>query len=410
MVRHTDADARTEFETHDDAFAAVQSGDVEAGDTVEVEYVDVNGDTQVETGTVVDTDATPEGTVKGTEPRTWEVGSDIYGITYEVDGKNDHKVAGDTGQDEPPTLFTEVGGDHADGGNRREMGRVVGVTVFPGDATEDTDVDEGDAHDDARPDNDDDSDGGHVRFRYPAPYADDDAPDGFPEAGLLEGTDDVRVGYLSNRTDSMVEVVIDVNEVYSMAGDSTDTYFFAGEPRDRESTRYEVDFGTVTTKDSAGRLIKVGNVRYVDVPEDSVRLPDDDGDRVRTDGGTDVDPTPTECTWCGDERPRESMREAPDGLRCPECYHEPDHEHADPDFDFEDVRHVVTDRDGTHLVTVDDEDVALCGSLAGGLTTFGDPVEDVDDAVTLGAWVNVYDDMCPACRDVFNDAVFDRDD
>jgi len=144
----------------------------------------------------------------------------------------------------------------------------------------------------------------------------------------------------------------------------------------------------------------------------------DDHD-VYTDGGhppehddtqnprSSVDPTPSACVWCGDDHPRESMRKAHDGLRCPECYHDPDPDHADHDFAVEDVRHVVTDRDGVHLVTADSEDVALCGSLVGGLTTFGDVADTVDDAARLGAWVNARDDMCDGCRDVFNGVVFD---
>lgn len=126
-----------------------------------------------------------------------------------------------------------------------------------------------------------------------------------------------------------------------------------------------------------------------------------------TDGGDDSDDTPR-CEWCGDDTDSDDLRTAPDGERCPECYFDPDPDHADSDFDVEDVRHVVTDREGLHLVAVPNDDVALCGSLAGGLTTFGEAVDSVHEAARLGAWVNARDGMCDGCRDVFNDAVFGR--
>jgi len=276
MVRHTTTDD-VRFENDLQAFDAIVAGDVAEGDTVEVEYVDVNGERQTERGTVTNTEAVESGTTHGTEPRTWVNENAYYRVDYDADGKNDHQVASTVGNGDAPTLYTAVSGRHGDGGDRREMGTVVGITV---------------------------------------------------EAD----------------------------------GDDPDVYTDGGHPPEHDDTQQ---------------------------PRSS------------------VDPTPTDCAWCGVNRPRESMRETHDGYRCLECYHDHDHEHADPDFDFKDVRHVSPDREPKHLTTADAENVALCGTLVGGLTTSGDPVDDVDDAVTLGAWVNVYDDMCPRCRDVFNDAVFD---
>lgn len=459
MVRTTTEADRTEFETHDDAVGAIQSGDVEEGDTVEVEYVDVNGDDQVEHGTVTHAEVVEAGTVHGSGNRTWETSTTFYRIEYEVDGKNDHKVTGELGGD-APTVYTEVGGRHGDGGDSREMGTATGVAV------------EADGEDEPEHDHD------GKRFTFPSWYSVQNegaaaAPDGFPEAGLLESVDTVTVGYLSNRTGNMVEVAIDVEEVAGLAGDNTGTYWFAGNPHDRDTDRYECDFGTVTTRDTRGRLIKVGNVRYVDVPEAGVRRADGGSKKVVTDGGTvevecetcgdtfdvaadatavdttfycssacrreaepdvdhdpdewcgrdecpscqgydeppyapdggsDVDTTREACVWCGDDFPRESLREAVDGLRCDGCYHDPDAEHADADFDVEDVRHVTDDiTPSIHLVTTEQEDVALCGQMVSGLRPFGDGVDTPEEAARLGAWVNVRnDDMCPACRDVFN--------
>jgi hypothetical protein len=248
MVRTTTDADRTEFETHDDAVDVIQSGDVEAGDTIEVEYADVNGDKQTEVGTVTDAEVVEAGTVHGTEPRTWETSTTHYTVEYEVGGKNDHKVTGELGGD-APTVYTEVGGRHSDGGDRRKMGDATGVAV------------------------------------------------------------------------------------------------------------------------------------------------EDDGEAE-----PDVDHDPDE--WCGRDE-------------CPSCQgydeppYSPDPEHADHDFDVEDIRHVSPDREPKHLVVADADDVALCGTLVGGLTTFGDAADTPEEAARLGAWVNVNDDVCNDCADAVNDMLFD---
>jgi len=78
------------------------------------------------------------------------------------------------------------------------------------------------------------------------------------------------------------------------------------------------------------------------------------------------------------------------------------------ELEIEQVRHVVTDREGMHLVAHEDANYALCGSGAGGLRKFGDAPESLEDAAQFGAWVNVRDDMCDECAETFNKAVFDR--
>lgn len=112
------------------------------------------------------------------------------------------------------------------------------------------------------------------------------------------------------------------------------------------------------------------------------------------------------CAWCGDDVRTDSLKRSPDGGRCAECLRDPDPEHADPDFDVRDIRHVVDDHaPAIHLVTTDEEDVALCGQLTAGLRPFGDDVDTVEEAAKLGAWVNGKDDMCDDCREAFHDAV-----
>lgn len=77
------------------------------------------------------------------------------------------------------------------------------------------------------------------------------------------------------------------------------------------------------------------------------------------------------------------------------------------DLDVARVRHVQTDFDGMHLVAHDDAQYALCGDAAGGLRKFGHPADDPETAAKLATFVNVRDDMCPHCRQVFNFARFD---
>lgn len=79
-------------------------------------------------------------------------------------------------------------------------------------------------------------------------------------------------------------------------------------------------------------------------------------------------------------------------------------------FDLPTIRHVVTDQygdePGFHLTTTETPDVALCGQRIGGLRLFGQPTESLIEATRLGAWVNGRPDMCPECRDAFNEVIF----
>ena len=137
MVRHTDADEdRIAIDTHEAAVDAIQSDDVTEGDGITVKYTDTSGDDRTESGTIVDTEVVEAGTVHGEEPRTWETKTTFYRVTYAVDGKNDHTLTGEFGGG-APTVYTEVGGRHGNGGDRRTIGHATTTTVTP--ATDDTD-------------------------------------------------------------------------------------------------------------------------------------------------------------------------------------------------------------------------------------------------------------------------------
>lgn len=88
-------------------------------------------------------------------------------------------------------------------------------------------------------------------------------------------------------------------------------------------------------------------------------------------------------------------------------------------FEVADIRHVNDTPDGdvdippdfeatTHLVAKDDPDTALCGQPVEGLRPAGKSVTSLESAAKLGAWVNVRDDMCPECREAFNERIFQR--
>lgn len=78
--------------------------------------------------------------------------------------------------------------------------------------------------------------------------------------------------------------------------------------------------------------------------------------------------------------------------------------------DIRDLRHVSPDRDFTHLVDATDDDQTLCGEPTGILRVFGDAPETLEEAATAGAWVAHRDDICPDCRDVVLDFLFDQGD
>jgi len=120
---------RTTIDAHEAAIDKIQSGEVEEGDVIEVKYESVNGgETQTESGTVTHAEVVEAGTTKGKGSRTWEVQTTFYLVEYEVEGKNDHKITGERGGG-APKVYTDVGGRHSDGGDRRLIGRGITFTV-----------------------------------------------------------------------------------------------------------------------------------------------------------------------------------------------------------------------------------------------------------------------------------------
>lgn len=79
----------------------------------------------------------------------------------------------------------------------------------------------------------------------------------------------------------------------------------------------------------------------------------------------------------------------------------------DRDLEIPEIRHVVTDHDGTHLLADEDADEALCGYGAGGLRAFGQAADNPRQAALLGAWININPGVCEDCRDTLNDHLFD---
>lgn len=125
----TDDDAQTTtLDTHAATVEAVQNGDVSEGATIRVRYEGVNGEEQTDRGTVTDAEVVEEGTEKGKGNRTWVVSTTFYRITYTVEGANDRTLSGELGGG-APTVYTEVHGDHAHGGDRRTIGAVMSITV-----------------------------------------------------------------------------------------------------------------------------------------------------------------------------------------------------------------------------------------------------------------------------------------
>lgn len=152
------------------------------------------------------------------------------------------------------------------------------------------------------------------RFAYPPKAVDADA-DPTPVAERLRHTDHVIVGYESKRTNDRIDLRVSVDEVVALSEDADSrTYWFAGNPDDRDADRYDIDFGSVTARDTNGDLYRVGTVRYVDVPRPTCES------CSRPTVETEANHADRVCTFCGCFTDHTGSLPRSDDKRCGTCH------------------------------------------------------------------------------------------
>lgn len=97
-----------------------------------------------------------------------------------------------------------------------------------------------------------------TRYLYP-----EQIPEEAPDTQTLKQTSEVRIGYKSEKTGGLTNIIISVNHANPVRSDNR--VWFRGNPNNRNASHYTVsDFRVIGTSFNGERFF-VGNLRYVDV-------------------------------------------------------------------------------------------------------------------------------------------------